>query len=349
MTAAQAGKLERATRAGRAGRGRDAARFVRDARRLARRHARSLGPVAEEVEAAAAEVEAASKSEKPERLSEALQELSRLWDAYLAPRLKPLWLELLQVAALGVVLAAATRAFVADTSRVASVSMEPTLLPGDVVLVNKAAYAVRIPFTHLRLLDTGAPRRGDVIVFEDPRDPASRYVQRVVGIPGDVVELREQVLHVNGVEQPRTRTGDYSVAPEGGWGAAGASICRRFRESLARGALQPPAAGIADGVARWEAAAAAGVATYDVLQCRTARPDAREGPFDVVKEGHVFVLGDNRDRSADRRGLGGWQIPYGHIRGRASIVLVSWGEGGWWLRGSAGLRLDRLFKVVATR
>ncbi len=341
MTAAAAAPTGRLDRAGR-----EALRFAREARRLARRHARALGPAREELDAAAEAVETAVEKGKPERLSAALRELSRLWDAHLAPRQRP-WLDTLKLVALAVVLAVATRAFLADTARVTSISMEPTLLPGDVLLVHRSAYAVRVPFTHLRLFDTGAPRRGDLIVFDDPREPGVTYVKRVVGIPGDVIELREQVLHVNGVAQPRTELGGYSLAGEAGVDA-GASICRLFRESLARGALSTPF-DADDGEARWHAAAAAGVVAHDVLQCRRPRPDTREGPFEAVKPGHVFVLGDNRDHSADSRGLGGWQIPYGHIRGRAAQVMVSWSEGGTWFRGSAGLRLERLFKALATR
>jgi signal peptidase I len=324
--------------------GREAVRFARDARRAARRHAKRLGEIRGEIEAAVMEVEAAAASGESGELSAALRELSRLWDAHLAPLQKPLWRSALEIAVVAALLALGTRAFLADTSRVQSTSMEPTLLPGDVLLVRKSAYAVRVPFAHLRLLDTGSPRRGDVVVFEDPRDPSSTYVKRVVGVPGDRIELREQVLLVNGVPQPREAVGGYVLREEAGRGE-GPPICSRFREQIAKGSLTPAGG---SGEARWIAAAEAGVATYDVLQCRRARPDAREGPFEV-KPDHVFVLGDNRDRSADSRSAGGWQIPYSHIRGQAALVLVSWGEGGWWPRGASGLRLDRLFKAVGSR
>jgi signal peptidase I len=327
--------------------GREALRFARDARRAARRNAKRLGEVRAEIEAAATEVEAAAAAGEADALSAALQELSRLWDAHLARLQKPLWRSALEIAATAALLALATRAFLADTSRVQSSSMEPTLRPGDVLLVRRSAYAVRVPFTHLRLLDTGTPRRGDVVVFDDPRDPSATYVKRVVGVPGDVIELREQALVVNGVPQPRTDLGQVAFRDESRRGE-GASICHRFREQLARGSLAPAGATAEPVEARWSAAAADGVATYDVLQCRRPRPDTREGPFEV-KLDHVFVLGDNRDRSADSRTAGGWQIPFGHIRGRAAYVVVSWGEGGWSPRGPSGLRLERLFKAVGSR
>jgi signal peptidase I len=326
---------------------REALRYAREARRLARRHGRTLGDARGEVESGAEDVEKAAGTGKADRLSAALEELNRLWDTHLAPRQRPAWRVVLETAAVAAVAALLVRALVVESTRVQSISMEPTLLPGDVLLVRKAAYALRLPFTHLRLVDTGTPRRGDLIVFEDPRDPAAVMVKRVVAVPGDTVELREQVLHVNGVAQPRTPAGDYAVARDDG-GTRAASICRRYHEAIARGPLLPPD-GEAEGAARWDAAAAAGVASYDVLQCRRPRIASREGPFEVVKPDHVFVMGDNRDLSADSRGLGGWQVPYGHIRGAASLVLVSWGEGGWSPRGPVGLRLDRLFKAVASR
>ncbi len=322
----------------------DARRFAREARRVARRHARALGDDRRTLDAAAAEVDAAASDGDADRLSAALRRLDALWDAHLAPRLKPLWREYAESTLAAVVLALLVRAFVVDAFRIPSGSMAPTLLAGDFIFVSKTAYAVRIPFTSVRVVETGTPRRGDVIVFQSPREPASDYVKRVIGVPGDVVELREQVLYVNGVPQPRAPEGEFAYSERRGeTGTEVRETCRRYREALAKGTLPAESD---DAGAAWQAAAAAGVASYDVLQCRRARIAAREGPFEVVKPGHVFVMGDNRDLSADSRRAGGWQVPFGSIRGRAAVVFWSWGEGGLSLRRGAGVRLERLFKRI---
>jgi len=329
---------------------REALRFARQARGLARRHRKALGEARAEIEAGATAVEEAAAAGEPERLSGALQALGRLWDQHLAPRRRPLWRQLLESMACAALLALLLRGLVLDTCRVRSGSMEPTLFPGDVLFVERVAYGLRLPFSHRMLWQAGAPRRGDLIVFEGPRDPDNAYVKRVVGVPGDVIELREQVLVVNGVPQPRTAAGDYAVAGGEEGGGDAASICRRYHEALAKGVLMPPEGDDgAEDQSRWEAAAAEGVASYDVLQCRRVRLAAREGPFDVVAPGRVFVLGDNRDLSADSRGLGGWQVPLGNIRGKVTRLFYSWGEGGWAPHGTDGLRLERLFKDVASR
>lgn len=327
---------------------RDARRFARDARRLARRHRRALGDDREAVEAAADEVDAAVAAEDADRLSAALRQLDALWDAHLARCVKPLWREYAESIAGAVIVALLLRAFVVDAFRIPSGSMAPTLLPGDFIVVSKTAYAVRIPFTSVRLVETGVPRRGDVVVFQGPRERSSDYVKRVIGLPGDVIELREQVLHVNGVPQPRTPAGEFAYSERDE--ATGANVpetCRRYREALAKGDLGGAGREASeDPASTWQAAAAAGVATYDVVQCRFARRAAREGPFEIVRPGHVFVMGDNRDLSADSRRTGGWQVPVGSLRGRAAAVFWSWGEGGLSLRRGAGVRLERLFKPI---
>lgn len=329
----------------------DALRLARDARRLAARHRRRLGAVRGEVDAAAEEVVAAAREAggAPERLEAARARLEALWAGHLAARVKPWWREHAESVLLAVILALLARGFVLDAFRIPSGSMAPTLRVGDYIFVSKIAYAVRVPFTHLRLLETGAPRRGDVIVFENPLDPSSDYVKRVVGIPGDVIELRDQVLFVNGVPQPRAAEGEYAYGdgPAADGAATPPGICHLYREELARGPL-----GLGEGTSRaaavesWRLAAAGGVARYEVLQCRHPGLTSREGPFEAVRPGHVFVMGDNRDLSADSRGMGGWQVPFGNIRGRATLVFWSWGAGGAWPQGAGGIRIERLFKPI---
>jgi signal peptidase I len=330
-------KLERARR--------EAHRFAKDARRLAARHGKALGKGArKEIEAAAAEADAAAREGEPERLSAALRALDALWSEHLAGRAKPLWREYAEPIAAAVLLALALRAFVAEPFRIGSGAMAPTLLTGDHVLVSKLAYGPRLPFTHLRPFPRGVPRRGDVVVFEEG---GSAVAKRVVGVPGDVVELREQVLFVNGVRQPRSAAGELAYEERAGDGAAIPETCRRYRESLAKGELQAPD-GEREGAAEasWQVGAAAGVASYEVLQCRRARLASHEGPSEVVAPGHVLVLGDNRDRPFDGRDAGGRQVPLGAVKGRVDLVFWSWGLGGRWLRGGAGVRLDRLLKPV---
>jgi signal peptidase I len=335
-------KIERARRSAEA--------FARDARRLARRYAKRLGKRRKEVDEAAEEVEAAAADAiaDPERLSGALQRLDGLWEEHLGfTRRGPLREYGVPVLA-AMALALLLRAFVVEPFRIPSGSMVPTLLEGDLVVVSKLAYGVRVPFTSLQLLRRETPRRGDVIVFLDPRQRWRDYVKRVVGLPGDVIEIREQVLFVNGVAQPRSAEGDlvYDERDEA-TGRVWRDTCRRYRESLAIGAVPRPASELpADIEASWSAASAQGVAPHAVLQCRRSHFGSREGPFEVVKPGHVFVMGDNRDRSSDNRSEGGWQVPLGAIEGKVIRIGWSWGRGGTALGSGAGVRFERLFKPV---
>lgn len=190
------------------------------------------------------------------------------------------------------------RLAVADWNPIPSGSMRPTLLEGDVVLVDRLAYDFKLPWTDVVLAPLGEPQRGDVVTFTSPKDGA-RLIKRLVAVPGDVVEMRNEVLYLNGVAS------EYSVPvavtePLGG-GQTTPAI--RARERLA-------------GHER----------SVQVLPELNALRSF--GPLQVPP-GQYFFLGDNRDNSADSRFIG--MVPRHLLIGRAHRVLVSANIQGNWL------------------
>lgn len=184
------------------------------------------------------------------------------------------------------------RSAVADWNDVPTGSMKPTILEGDRVFVNKIAYDLRVPFTTWRLAEWGDPGRGDVVVLLSPEN-GRRLIKRVIGVPGDVLELRRNRLFVNG--KPAT----YDVLD--GEIATRVRPRQRFRRLLA-----------------WEGI---GGERHPVMVTPALHtPWGDFGPIEVPPD-QFFLMGDNRDESRDSRVIG--YVPRELILGRAVGVAFS--------------------------
>jgi signal peptidase I len=174
------------------------------------------------------------------------------------------------------------RSALADWNVVPTGSMKPTILEGDRILVNKLAYDLKIPLTHLSIHQFGDPKRGDIVIF-DSKPADTRLVKRVIGLPGDIVEMSDNQLAINGIEA-RYSNVEYA--------ADAIFAIESYADMSHRIELSPTGPG-------------------------------RLSSFGPVKvpEDHYLVLGDNRDNSADSRVYG--FIPRDEIIGNARIVVLS--------------------------
>lgn len=204
--------------------------------------------------------------------------------------LRNLWREWVRPFALLFIIIAPLKSAIVDWNWVPSGSMKPTILEGDLVLVNKLAYDLKVPFTTRHLSAWADPARGDITVFFSPQD-GTRLVKRVIGLPGDTVEMRNDVLYLNGLAQR------YTVRD-----------ARPFQRDISEDQHPIVAVEHLD----------AGDHYVMALPGRAALRTF--GPYQVPA-GHYFMMGDSRDNSNDSRFYG--PVPREQIVGRASAVIVS--------------------------
>jgi signal peptidase I len=354
----------------------EARALVREARSaLRRKRDRIPTSMGETIEKRTEELARALEQGEGAAIRETMRVLDDLVDEHLAFARKSTLREYVESIGIAILIAAFLRGFVVEAFKIPSGSMIPTMEIGDHIFVNKFIYGIRVPFTNIKLVDFKDPELGDVIVFENPCEPDKDFIKRIVAGPGDTVEVRCNILYVNGEAVPaklvdgevvhwdhnelisewrqreatlhrETLSGsDYYTLYDLDRPQTDASIAldpdapySRYRDPRDFPGHRVPACDADAYRSEEERQRSLGV-------IETAAPERYEdGPCApqrhyVVPEGHVFTLGDNRQNSRDSREWG--PVPIENIKGKALFI--------WWSSKPAkagGIHWDRIGKVV---
>ena len=209
------------------------------------------------------------------------------------------------------------RSFLYEPFRIPSDSMMPTLFAGDFILVNKFAYGLRLPVSNQLVVGNGKPERGDVVVFRYPPDPAVNYIKRLVGLPGDRVRVAGDRVYVNGELA--------AWQEEGTWSDGCYENMQLARETLGTHDHQVMHCISETGIFSAPLPSCGRRNLERGYICRQGGSDLTDTgnmPEIVVPEGNYFMVGDNRDNSADSRYFG--FVPEANLVGKAQRIWFNW-------------------------